>query len=56
MNTEQIYSIVNSAVAQATGSAALTTIDTQGLISLGNTVLSSSTNNSFYRFKFRKMH
>lgn len=44
MNTEQIYSIVNSAVAQATGSAALTTIDTQGLISLGNTVLSSSTN------------
>lgn len=44
MNTEQIYSIVNSAVAQATGSTSLTTIDTQGLISLGNTVLSSSTN------------
>lgn len=44
MNTEQIYTIVNSAVGQAIGSTALTTIDTQGLISLGNTVLSSSTN------------
>ena len=44
MNTTQIYTIVNSAAAQAMGSQALTAIDTQGLISLGNVVLSSSTN------------
>lgn len=44
MNTDQIYSIVNDVVSQATGSSALATIDTQGLVSLGNTVLSSSTN------------
>lgn len=44
MNTEQIYSIVNSTVSQAIGETALTATDTQGLISLGNVVLSSSTN------------
>lgn len=44
MVTNQIYTIVNSLVDQATGSTALTTVDTQGLIALGNTVLSSSTN------------
>lgn len=44
MNTEQIYSIVNSTVSQAIGDTALTATDTQGLISLGNVVLSSSTN------------
>lgn len=44
MNTTQIYSIVNSTVAQAIGSQALTVVDTQGLISVGNVVLSSSTN------------
>lgn len=44
MNTNQIYTIVNDSVAQAIGSSSLSAIDTQGLISLGNTVLSSSTN------------
>lgn len=44
MTTNQIYTIVNSAVQQATGDTTLTAIDTQGLVSLGNVVLSSSTN------------
>ena len=44
MNTEQIYSIVNSVVSQSIGDSALTIVDAQGLISLGNTVLDSSTN------------
>ena len=44
MTTEQIYSLVNSVNSQAFGSSALTVTDTSGLISLGNTVLSSSTN------------
>lgn len=44
MTTEQIYSLVNSVNDQAFGSSALTVTDTSGLISLGNTVLSSSTN------------
>lgn len=44
MTTNQIYTIVNSAVQQATGDTTLTAIDTQGLVSLGNAVLSSSTN------------
>ena len=44
MTTNQIYTIVNSAVQQATGDTTLTAIDTQGLISLGNVVLDSSTN------------
>lgn len=44
MTTEQIYSLVNSVNSQAFGASALTVTDTTGLISLGNTVLSSSTN------------
>ena len=44
MNTEQIYSLVNAVNAQAFGTQALTVADTSSLISLGNTVLSSSTN------------
>lgn len=44
METNQIYDIVNSTVSQAIGDTALTAVDTQGLISLGNVVLSSSTN------------
>lgn len=44
METNQIYDIVNSTVSQAIGETALTVVDTQGLISVGNVVLSSSTN------------
>lgn len=44
MNTEQIYSLVNSVNSQAFGSSALTVTDTSSLISLGNTVLASNTN------------
>ena len=41
---KQIYDIVNSVSSQAFGSSALTVVDEQGLVALGNTVLSSSTN------------
>lgn len=44
MTTEQIYTLVNSVNAQAFGSAGLTVTDTSSLISLGNLVLSSSSN------------
>ena len=44
MTTEQIYGLVNLVNAQAFGHSALTVSDTSSLISLGNTVLSSSTN------------
>lgn len=44
MTTNQIYTIVNSVSSQAFGSTALTVVDAQGLVSLGNTVLSSATN------------
>lgn len=44
MNTEQIYSLVNAVNQQAFGQSALTVADTSSLISLGNTVLSSSNN------------
>ena len=44
MTTNQIYTIVNSIAAQALGSSAISAVDTQGLVSLGTTVLSSSTN------------
>ena len=44
MTTEQIYSLVNAVNQQAFGDSTLTVADLQGLISLGNTVLSSSTN------------
>lgn len=44
MTTEQIYALVNAVNEQAFGSQALAVTDLQGLISLGNTVLSSSVN------------
>ena len=44
MNTNQIYALVNSVTAQALGSSAIAAVDAQGLVSLGNTVLSSQTN------------
>lgn len=44
----QIYSIVNSISQQAYGAAALTAVNTQGLIALGNYVLSSSTDTELF--------
>lgn len=44
MTTEPIYTLVNEVNAEAFGSNALSVVDTSSLISLGNTVLSSSTN------------
>ena len=44
MTTEQIYTLVNAVNSQAFGESALAVVDTSSLISLGNTVLSSSTN------------
>ena len=44
MTTEQIYTLVNEVNAEAFGSNAMSVVDTSTLISLGNTVLSSSTN------------
>lgn len=44
MDTNQIYGLVNSVTAQAFGNTALTAVDTAGLVSLGNEVLSSSQN------------
>lgn len=44
MTTDQIYSLVNSAAEQSIGSTGVAAIDTSSLVSLGNTILSSSTN------------
>lgn len=44
MNTQQIYTLVNAVNSQAYGASALAVVDTQGLISLGNVVLSSTQN------------
>lgn len=44
MTTNQIYTIVNEVNAEAFGSEAIDVIDNQGLISLGDAVLSSTTN------------
>lgn len=44
MNTTQIYELLNDVNQQAFGETALAVADVQGLISLGNTVLSSTTN------------
>lgn len=44
MTTEQIYGLVNTVNSQAFGHSAMVVTDTSSLISLGNTVLSSSTN------------
>lgn len=44
MTTEQIYALVNEVNSEAFGANALSVVDTSSLISLGSTVLSSSTN------------
>lgn len=44
MTTEQIYGLVNTVNSEAFGHSAMVVTDTSSLISLGNTVLSSSTN------------
>lgn len=44
MTTEQIYALVNDINSQAFGETSLTVADTSALISLGNTVLSTSSN------------
>ena len=44
MTTEQIYTVVNGAAAQALGTGAVTAVDTASFVSLGNSVLSSSVN------------
>lgn len=44
MDTNQIYALVNSTAQQAFGAQAITATDATGLVSLGNTVLSSSQN------------
>ena len=44
MTTEQIYTLVNTVNSQAFGHSAMVVTDTSSLISLGKTVLSSSTN------------
>ena len=44
MEVNQIYGVVNSIVQQSIGTTALTAVDNQSLIALGNTVLSSSAN------------
>ena len=43
MDTTQIYDVVNSVTAQALGTT-MSAVDAEGLVSLGNLVLSSSTN------------
>lgn len=44
MDTNQIYELVNTTVAQAIGRQDVTRLDAQGLISVGDVVLSSSAN------------
>lgn len=44
MTTQQIYALVNAVNSQAFGKTALAVTDLAGLVSLGNTVLSSNTN------------
>ena len=44
MDTNQIYTIVNEVNAEAFGSTDIDVVDSQGLVSLGDTVLSSTTN------------
>lgn len=44
MDTNQIYTIVNAVNAEAFGSTAIDVVDAQGLVSLGDAVLSSTTN------------
>ena len=42
MDTNQIYSVVNDAIAQAIGEDSITSLDTKNLVSYGTTILSSS--------------
>ena len=44
MNTTQVYELINEVNSQAFGESALAVADTQGLISLGATVLTSTSN------------
>lgn len=44
----QVYTLVNSVVQQALGSTALTVTDTQSLVALGNTILSSANNTEVF--------
>lgn len=44
MTTNQIYSILNDVVAQGVGTDAIAAVNNQNLVSLGNAVLSSTTN------------
>lgn len=44
MDTNQIYTLVNNVVQQGLGRTDISVADTSGLVSLGNTILSSSTN------------
>lgn len=44
MDTTQVYGLINAVNSQAFGESALAVADTQGLISLGSTVLSSTSN------------
>lgn len=48
MTVEQIYALVNEVNSEAFGSNALSVVDTSTLISLGDTVLSSSTNTEVF--------
>ena len=43
MDTEQIYSVVNSLVSQSMGSSSIAVTNTEGLVTVGQTILSSST-------------
>ena len=40
----QVFTLVNSIAGQALGTQAITAVDTQSLVTLGNQVLSSNTN------------
>ena len=48
METNQIYELVNAVTAQAFGNEAIAAVNPQGLISLGETVLSSDQNTSAF--------
>lgn len=48
MNVTQIYSIVNDAAQQSMGQTAVAVQDLQGLISLGNSILSSQNNSELF--------
>lgn len=47
-NVKQIYGLVNQVVAEGVGLQGLNVVDTQGLIALGDTILSSQTNTDIF--------